>query len=376
MVICPALTVSASAQTPLTAAEAGSAISALDAPAAKSLDCFIEKFSPVLDFALRFQAGYVVHCRLSLFEGRKVTVRTYLRVTPAGKDPVLLSAAYGLPGIAPEMLATTNLKSLKQEVGMSGAFSLGEGDYSVEVLAMDDRSRSCRKRWKMHVAATHSERRAHLAIPPLTVEPFDRTSWDIPPSQKTSALRLTILLDAAPINPYASSLRAWDRAFLLESLYSLLRQVPFKSVSLVAFNLEQQREVYRRDSFDGAAFLPLSRALHEMETATISVQALNRRSSALFLSKLTDRELTEENPADAIIFLGPASRMDAEIGADWLTALKPNSPPFFYFKYLGGAFPDSLQRLMRAVNGRTYLFLSPPEFDQAIQKMLAQLKQQ
>jgi hypothetical protein len=376
LVVCTALSVSASAQMPMTSAEAGNATTALDAPSAKSLNCFIETFSPVLDFALRFQAGYVIHCRLKVFEGQKVTVQTYLRITPSGKVPVLLSAAYGLPAIAPDMLPTTRIANLKQEVGMSGAFGVGEGDYSVELLATDDRGRVCRKSWKIHVAANHSQRRAHLAIPPLTVEPFDRTSWEIPPSQKSSALRLTILLDAAPIRPYESSLHARDRAFLLEALYSLLRQVPFKSVRLVAFNLEQQREIYRRDGFDGAAFLPLSHALHEMETATVSVQALKSRSSALFLSKLTDRELTEENPADAIIFLGPASRMDTEIGADWLTALKPSSPPFFYFKYFGAAFPDSLQRLMTAVNGKTFLFLSPPEFDQDIQKMLAQLKQQ
>ena len=360
----------------MTAAEAGNATPALDAPAVKTLNCFIEKFSPVLDFALRFQVGYVVHCRPSLFEGRKTTVQTYLRVTPSGKAPVLLAAAYALAAIAPDTAAATKLASLKQDVGMSGAFSVGEGDYSVEVLVTDDRSRVCRKLWKMHVAADHSQRRVHLAIPPLTVEPFDRTSWEIQPSQKNTGLRLTILLDAAPIRPYESSLHAWDRSFLLESLYSLLRQVPFKSIRLVAFNLEQQREIYRRDSFDGAAFLPLSHALREMETASISVEALKSRNSPRFLSNLTNRELAEENPADAIIFLGPASPMDVEIGADWLTALKPSSPPFFYFKYLGRAFPDSLQRLMAAVNGKTFQFLSPPELDQAIQKMLAQLKQQ
>jgi hypothetical protein len=378
VIVCLALTASASAQMPMTTAEAANATSALDAPPAKTLNCYVEKFSPVLDFALRFQVGFIIHCRLSVFEGRKVTGQTYLRVTPTGRAPVLLSAAYGLPAIAPDTPASTRLATLKQEVGISGALSVGEGDYFVEVLVTDDRSRVCRKSWKMHVAADHSQRRAHLTIPPLTVEPFDRTSWEIPPSQKNSAPRLTILLDAAPIHSYGSSLRAWDRSFLLESLYSLLRQVPFKSVRLVAFSLDQQREIYRRDSFDGTAFAPLSHALREMETATISVQALKSHSSTLFLSTLANQELAADNSPDAIIFLGPNSRVDAEIGADWLPAWKSGSPPFFYFEYFrgGSPFPDSVQRLMTVVSGKTLLFHSPAELDQSIQKMLAQLKQE
>lgn len=256
LVLC--LAVSAGAQAPVSPAEALKIAPVFDSRAPNSLKCWIEPFHPALDFALRFQAGYVVHCQLREFEGKKTTVLTYLRVTPAGKSPEYLSATYNLPGITPEILAATPIKNLKQEIGMSGAFSLGEGDYSVEVLVTDDRDRSCRKHWKMRASVNHSQRRVHLAVEPLTVQSFDRSSWDIHSIEKGDGIRLTVLLDAAPTNRYQSSLRAWDRAFLLESLYSLLRQIPYKSVRLVAFNLDQQREIYRRDAFDGVAFLPLS----------------------------------------------------------------------------------------------------------------------
>jgi hypothetical protein len=373
------LAVSAGAQVPVLPAEAAKIAPSFDAPAPNSLKCFIEQFRPTLDFALRFQAGYMVRCQLRVFEGRKVTVLTYLRVTPVGKTPVYLSATYNLPGLTPEILATTEIKNLKQEIGMSGAFSLGEGDYFVEVLVTDDRNRSCYKHWKMRVAADHSRRRVHLAVEPFTVQSFDRSSWDIHPVEKGAGIRLTVLLDAAPINPYQSRLRAWDRAFLLESVYSLLRQMPYKSVRLVAFNLDQQREIYRRDAFDGAAFLPLSHALREMETATVSVQALKSRNSPLFLSTLANQELAATDPSDAIIFLGPNTRIDTDIGADWMPAKKPGSPPFFYFQYFPwpeNTFPDSLQHLMKAVDGKTFQIHSPAELDQAIQKMLRQLKEQ
>jgi hypothetical protein len=379
MILWPALAVSSAAQLPLTPAEVKAVTPAFDASSANSLKCSIEKWPPSLDFALRFQTGYVVHCRLGIFEGKKDLVRIFVRITPEGKAPMLLGAAYGLPAITPDMLATVNPKKLHQEIGMSGTFSVGQGDYSVEVLVMDDRSRACRKHWKLRVAPNRSQRRVHLTIPPLTVEAFDRSSWEIPTPQRSGGIRLTVLLDAAPMNPYQPRLRAWDRAFLLECIYSLLRQMPFQSVRLVAFNLDQQREIFRRDPFDSTAFAALSHALREIETATISVQALKNRNSPLFLSTLANQELAADHPSDAVIFLGPNARMDANVDPALLTARKPGSPPFFYFEYFpwaGGAFPDSIQHLMKAADGRTFQIHSPAELDQAIQKMLAQLKQE
>lgn len=376
--LCPALVVSAAAQLPLNSADIAKITPAFDAPAPNSLKCYVEKWKPFLDFALRFQTGYLLHCRLGLFEGKKVTVITYLRITPEGKSPTLLGSGFSLPEITPDMRAGTNPMNLKQEIEMSGIFSVGTGDYSVEVLVLDDRGRSCRRHWKIRVAPTRSQRRVHLVMPPLTVQPLDRKAWKAPPSQRGGGIRLTVLLDAAPVNPYQSHLRAWDRTFLLECIYSLLRQLPYKSVRLVAFNLDQQREIFRREPFDDAAFLDLSRALREIETATVSVRALKNRNSPEFLTNLANQELTAVDPSDAVILLGPNSRIDANTRPELLTR-KPGSPPFFYFEYIpwaGSAFPDSIQDLTKALDGKTFQIHSPAELDQAIQKMLTQLKQE
>lgn len=377
MILCPAFVVSAAAQLQLDPGDANKITRAFDTAAPNSLKCYIEKWKPFLDFALRFQSGYVLHCQLGLFEGKKAAVVTYLRVTPEGKTPTLLGSGFSLPEITPDMRVGNNPIKLKQEIETSGIFSIGEGVYSVEILAMDDRGRACRKRWKIHAAPTHSQRRVHLAIQPLTVQAFDRRAWEAPPSQHSGGIRLTVLLDAAPINRYQSHLRAWDRTFLLECIYSLLRQVPYKSVRLIAFNLDQQREIFRHDPFDDAAFLDLSRVLREIETATVSVQALKNRNSPEFLTSLANQELSAVGSSDAVIFLGPNSRIDAHTRPELLTR-KADSPPFFYFEYIpsaGSAFPDAIQLLMKALDGRTFQIHSPAELDQAIQKMLVQLKQ-
>jgi len=346
-----------------------------------ALKCSLDQWSPSLGFDFRFVTGYALGCRLSVFDGKQATLMNYVRVTPEGSAPALLASVYRIPEMTPEMLrlAGGNLEKMKNEFAMSGAFCVGEGRYSVEVLVRDSQGRTFRKKWRLHVAARHSERDVQLAMKPLTVTAIDQSPWQTVSSEKRGDLRLTILLDAAPINPYQSRLHAWDRAFLLQCIYSLLRQTPHQSVRLVAFNLELQREVFRANPFDSAAFLQLSQVLGEIETASISVQALKQRNSPLLLAALADEELKAAEHSDAVIFLGPNSRMDVNVSAGIFTENRPLNPPFFYFEYFpwpGSDFPDAIERLTKAADGKTYQIHSPAELDQAIEKMLAQLKQE
>ena len=380
LIACSGFVISGSAQFRLTNAEADKIAPLFDSTSPSSLKCHIIPVTPELDFDFRFVTGYFVHCRLSLFEGRESILNTYLKVTPKGKSPVVLGAIYHLPQISSEMLSAVggDVRKLKNEVGTSGAFWVGPGEYSVEILMKDDRNRMCRKKWRLRAGTKRSERDVQLAIQPLVVEAIDQKSWNITNSRDAGRLRLTILLDAAPINPYQSRLRAWDRAFLLECVYSVLRQTPHSSVRLIAFNLDQQREIFRTAEFGTSGFLSLSRALEDIETASISVEALKQRNSPQLLANLANHELAEAEPPDAIIFLGANSPLDVDVGPGLLTAKKPDSPSFFYFEYTswpGAPFPDVIQRLTKVANGKTYLIHSPAQLDQAIQKMLAQLKQ-
>jgi hypothetical protein len=380
-VVLLVLAISAYAQLPLNADEARKATSLLDSGRAAPLKCKIQQWPPSLDFSFRFVAGYAVYCRLGLFEGKKATLTTYARVTPQDKPAVLLGMIGDVPAITPEMLrfAGGDARKIKNEIGSSGVFTVGEGNYVVEVLVTDDGGRVCRRRWKLRVEPTRAQSKMTLAIAPLIVQPLDRSAWQIDPRQERGGLHLTILLNAVPINPYQSTLRAWDRTFLLECVYTLLREIPYKSVRLIAFNLDQQREIYRKDRFDSAAFLSLSRALHQMETATVSVQALRQRNSPRFLLSETNRELSESEPSQALIYLSPALRADIPVGADLLAGEPSARPPFFYFEYVpgpGSGFPDSINRLVTAAHGKTFQIHSPAQLDQSIQKMLSQLKQE
>jgi len=82
---------------------------------------------------------------------------------------------------------------------MSGAFTVGEGSYAVEVAVTGDQSRVYRKSWKLRVGLLVPSATAIRDFT-LTVEPLDRADWQITPPQMRSGIYLTILLDAAPIN--------------------------------------------------------------------------------------------------------------------------------------------------------------------------------
>jgi len=187
---------------------------------------------------------------------------------------------------------------------------VGEGRYQVEVLAVDDQRRTWRKEWEIHVV----RHRAVVASPTIlranTVAPADFVPWDGRLKAAGDGVRVTVLLDVAPINPREATLRAWDRRLLLDPLSSLLRAVPCKSVRLVAFNLDQDREIYRNRQFRGGEeFDALEEAMQELELGTVSYHVLQQQQGWVqMLWNLPNTELRADDPADAVVILGPATR--------------------------------------------------------------------
>ena len=382
-----ALAVSANAQVPLTSAQTTEANRILDgAPAEERLRCTIQSRDPSLDFEFRFVAGYTIQCPLKMFGGRKSFVNTFVRVTPEGGTPVFLGETTSLPAVPSEMAARTNPRKMNSNIELSGAFTLGEGRYVIEVLAVDDRERACRKQWEVNVVRRRAVAASTAIMKANAVAPADFVPWDGRLQTADESVRLTVLLDVAPINPREATLRAWDRLLLLDSLSALLREVPCKTVRLVAFSLDQQREVYRNRQFRGGAeFDELDKAIQELELGTVSYHVLQQQQGwAQMLWRLTSLELRAEDPPAAVVILGPATRTHLKIKKDRLSPRETPNPQFFYFEYsnywygymgsYGGPFPDSMGTLTKALGGTDFIFHSPQELAQDIQKMLRKLK--
>jgi hypothetical protein len=145
----------------------------------------------------------------------------------------------------------------------------------------------------------------------------------------------------------------------------------------VAFNLDQQSEIFRQERFDRASLTRLALDLQNLELGTVSVKVLQRRESE-FLADLANREIGTEKPPDAVVFLGPTTRFTHKTRPEMLKKASDGTPRIFNFEYYrwhGAEFPDAVEYLTHALHGTTYKIHSPGEFGEAIQKMLAELKQ-
>jgi hypothetical protein len=348
---------------------------------ADPLNCEIKPTAPLLDFAFRFDVGYVVRCPVKEFDGNESTVLALVRISPESGQRVVLGEAYKLPGASDVMRARTNIRKLKDEFDFSGGFSAGEGRYVAEVLVVDKATgRMCRKRWNVQTARKHREKNLPVTINEHSAVPMTVLPWTGNFDKSGAGLRVTVLLDTAPIFPFATKLRAWDRAFLLSALSSVLAQIKSESVKLIAFNLDQQKQIFREDDFQPATFSDLGQAMRSLELGTVSYEVLQRRQGSLeLLSQLANAERGEETPADVVIFMGPHTRFSEKMERELLQPSKSGSPQFFYLEYippwmLGAEFPDSIEYLIKAVDGASLKVHSPNELANAMQRIVSQVK--
>ena len=348
----------------------------------EALKCEIKPQQPMLDFAFRYDLGYIVRCPVKEFEGKASTVLTFVRVTPEGGASKVFGEAYGLREMPAEMRGHIDLKKLRAEFDFSGGFSAGEGQYQVDLLvAHKESGRACRKTWKVKVSRKHGEDKVPVTVPEHTAVPMLFHPWSKKAQPAGAGLRVTVLLDAAPIFPFAQKLRAWDRSLLLSTLSTVLDQMACESVRVVAFNLDQQREIFHDELRDQPGFLKLNQAMRDLELGTVSSQILERHEGANeLLARLASAEQSGEDAADLVIMLGPHTRYTDKIPPYVLQGLHKSdsdAPHFVYLEYMpfwlrGSEFADNLEQITKAVGGKSYRIYSPTDLAESIRKITEQ----
>jgi len=341
------------------------------------LDCNVMPFKPFVDFAFRFELGYIVQCDVRQFGGLPGELRTFLRVRPEGGAEVILGDQFMFQGLPKDAKSPPDLRKIHADLEFSGALTAGEGAYAMDLLVFDNRQRLFRHSWKLKAFPHGDEGKVELAMAPRTLAPLHM----IPIPERVGRApgnRVTILLNAAPLNPHAVKLRAWDRAFLLDSLSSILRQLSCASVRVVAFNLDQQREIFREDDFGQAQFGSLARALRNLELGTVSYNTLERkRGWAELLLGLLHMEAQATPSSDAIVFLGPTGRMDDKVPREMLASYSEAAPRVFclaYYPRFGSEFPDSIQHLTAALKGKVFRVHTPGELAQNLAKLKREIE--
>jgi hypothetical protein len=291
------------------------------------------------------------------------------RITPqgGGQQPVYLAGRVRLPSIP----------TTKVDVEVGGGYLLGEGRYDVKWAMFDDADRVCRGSWHVDAKLGRRERQVNLSMPPDTVADF--TLRGRPDSRRgaddAAPIRLTVLLNAAPLFPLRTRLRASDRVVLLGLLSSLLERVPARSVRLVVFNLDQQKTLLRQDAFAPNALGRVAQALNGTELGLVDYHVLqNRRGHVDFLAGLINQELRAETPSDVVVFLGPETRFVDKLPPTALAEPAGAPPQFFdlqfkpYFR-AGASLPDSISLATARAKGKTIVIRTPADFAKAIEQI-------
>jgi hypothetical protein len=243
----------------------------------------------------------------------------------------------------------------------------------VEWLLRDGGGRVCRESWRMQAKLGRGERDLAPDIPPNSVAAISFRRWTGAADRDAdaSAPRITVMLHAAP---FASRTRfpASERITLLSSLAALQNQLAARSVRLVVFNLDQQKELFRQESLDREGFEQAAEAIRDLRLGLVDFAVLQKRRGHVdLLADLVNRELRADPPSHAVLFLGPTAPHTERLPQSALDASANREAAFFYLRYnpyrrRSGEFADIIQSVVRAVKGRTMVIHSPGEFARAI----------
>jgi len=349
------------------------AIRILDSAQSKPLlPCSIQ-FSgdPRLDLTFRYRAEFSIDCLLreNLQPGARLAA--FIRVTPELGKPTILFEYFDIPEVLQQGKASLYAPLSKLEASMSGGFAMGSGKYSVEVVLTDRQGHTCRLLRRLNASEHSGAGKMPFALQRGAVGPLVDARWN--GSLAANGPRLTVLLNVHSRIGNAH-LHAGDRATLLQSLVTLLNQLPCKSVKLVAFDLDSQQEVFNQEKFDADGFIKLEKALERMEFATIPYRALRKGSWTGFLVDLAQRESTLKESPDDIVFFGVwGSHAGEKVPQEMARTIEISHTHFVYFELFpwveGG--PDGVEQLTRDLHGSVFAIRSPESLEQAITGTLA-----
>jgi hypothetical protein len=326
----------------------------------KDIPCTVTPQKPELGFDLKFHASYDVSIPMGELNGGDDVLTMIFRVTPDGHpdDPVYFSKKVTVPKLEEKAGGNADL---------DGGFVLGEGNYQVDWLMRDRAERVCSSYWSSSAALTQKERGIQMAIPPGTVEAVDPQPFRGEPPVARDAgngLNVKVLINFAPQTFLAASMQPVDVSALVSILRSISREPRIGKFSIVAFNMQEQRVVYRQDQADQIDFPALGDSLSSLKLGTVHVSQLSQKhSDTEFLEKLITAEMAHER-SDAVIFAGPKVMTDEEVPADSLRALGGDvSYPVFYMNYnlnpAANPWRDAIGNVVKRLRGYEFTITRP-----------------
>jgi hypothetical protein len=326
----------------------------------KDLACTVDPIKPDLGFDLRFHTGYEVTVPLKEISGPENLLTMIYRVTYAkDKDhPVYFSQRINVPKIEDDA---------KGEAYLEGTFDVGEGEYHVDWLMRDRSERVCSFYWDSTASLAQKDKEVALHIIPGSIEGADREPFrEEPPvsrDNRNNPLTVKVMVNFAPQRARSATLQPLDTHALISILRNISREPRIVRFSIVAFNMQEQRVLYRQEDTEQINFPALGDSLNSLNLGTVDLKRLeDKHGDTGFLSKLITKELTNSK-ADAVIFASPKVMLEEGVSQDSLKQLENFTAPVFYMNYnlypQANPWRDAIGTAVKRLRGYEYTISRP-----------------
>jgi hypothetical protein len=342
----------------------------------KDLVCTVTPNKPVLGFDLRFHAGYDVTVPLKELAGSENALTILFRVAPENHPdhPIYFSQHIRVPKLEDEA---------KGDAFLQGGFDLGEGNYHVDWLMRDRSERVCSFSWDSEAVLAVKDRSINLAIAPGVIQRADGEQFkEEPPVQRVSnepPLNVKVLVNFAPQNSSSPALQPVDTSALVSILRSISREPRIGKFSIVAFNMQEERVVYRQEAVDRIDFPALGAAIGQLNLGTVDLKRLSEKHGDTdFLAGLVRKEVcTGSTRPDALIFAGPKVMLDANVPQDALKDAGDVNFPVFYMNYnlnpQAVPWKDAISHTVHFFRGYEYTITRPRDLWFAVSEMVSRI---
>ena len=226
------------------------------------------------------------------------------------------------------------------------------------------------------------DRLFQVALPPGAVDSSQEEQFtEEPPverAQSAEPLNIKVLVNFAPQNADSPALRPSDTVALVTMLRQIAREPQFGRFSLVAYNIQQQRVLYRQSSADKIDFPALGEAVQQIKLGTVDYQKLGQKHSEMeFLAGLIKQEMSGDHP-DAMIFAGPKIMLDDAVPEEQLKPFAADLDfPVFYMNYALNpqAVPwrDSIGHAVKLFKGTEYTISRPRDLWYSVTEMVSRI---
>jgi hypothetical protein len=341
----------------------------------QDLPCSANPVKPTLGFDLRFHAGYEVSVPLKDLAGAENVLTMVFRVTPEARkeEPIYFVQRVRVPLIEADASGNAYLQ---------GAFDVGEGKFHVDWLMRDRGDRVCSAYWDAEAVLPPKDKAVVPAIETGAVQPAEAEAFkEEPPIERTQTeppLNVKVLVNFAPQDSRSATLQPLDTAALVSILRTISREPRIGRFSLVAFNLQEQRILYRQENANRIDFPALGEALRSLNLGTIDLKRLSQKNGETdFLSNLIQREVGGEDRPDALIFAGPKALIEDSVPTESLREVGEVHYPVFYMNYNlrpeATPWRDAIGRAVKFFKGDEFTISRPRDLWAAVTEMVSKV---